>query len=124
VKIDEIVIDVFIHDKRLGVILEAADLVKIPKQSAFDLSLELKVKTAATIAKFTSETVKLALGKKVQVDFKGYVKLRAMGFVAVKVKIDQTEFFTYKDIFPPKENTRDTIHLQDPQLTKPPVKQN
>jgi LEA14-like dessication related protein len=124
VKIDEIVIDVFIEDKKLGVILEAADVVQIPKKSAFDLPLELKVKTAATITKFTTESLKLALGKKVQVDFKGYVKVRALGFIPVKVKIDQTEFFTYKDIFPPKENTNDTIHLKDPALTKPPVKEN
>jgi LEA14-like dessication related protein len=123
VKIDEIVIDVFIEDKKLGVILEAADVVKIPRQSPFDLPLLLKVKTAATIAKFTSESVKLALGKKIQVDFKGYVKVRAMGFVPIKVKIDQTEFFTYKDIFPPKENTKDTIHMLDPELTLPPKKQ-
>lgn len=122
-RIDEVLIDVFIQDKKLGTILECDEVVEIPRQGAFDLPLELRVKTGPTIAKFGSETVRLALGKTVQVDFKGYVKVRALGFVPFKVKIEQTEFFTYKDVFPPKEPAKDTIHLKDPQLTKPPVKQ-
>lgn len=49
IKIDEILIDVFIENKKLGTITEAADIVKINKQSAFDLPLKIAVKTGANV---------------------------------------------------------------------------
>lgn len=99
VGIDEILIDVFINNKKLGTITEAADEVKIRKQSAFDLPLEINVQTGPTVATFFKEGAKLALaGKKVGVDFKGYVKVKAMGIIPIKVKVEQTEYFTMKDI--------------------------
>ncbi|MEN9448740.1 MAG: hypothetical protein RJA25_2030 [Bacteroidota bacterium] len=97
VKVEEILIDVFIGDKKLGTITEA-DKVKIPKESAFDLPLTINVKTGPTLSKFITEGTKLVLGQKIKVDYKGYVKVRALGFIPVKVKINQTAYFTMKDI--------------------------
>ena len=97
VKVEEILIDVFIGDKKLGTITEA-DAVKIPKESAFDLPLTINVKTGPTLSKFITEGTKLVLGQKIKVDYKGYVKVRALGFIPVKVKINQTAYFTMKDI--------------------------
>lgn len=97
VKVEEILIDVFIGDKKLGTITEA-DEVKIPKESAFDLPLTINVKTGPTLSKFITEGTKLVLGQKIKVDYKGYVKVRALGFIPVKVKINQTAYFTMKDI--------------------------
>ncbi len=122
VNIDEILIDVFIGDKKLGTILEAAEEVKIKKESAFDLPLKINVKTASTVTKFFTEGSKMVLmGKKIKVDFKGYVKVKALGFIPIKVKIDQSEYFTLKDILKasddkPKPTKIDT---KDPKLTKP-----
>ncbi|HMV14272.1 MAG TPA: LEA type 2 family protein [Chitinophagales bacterium] len=99
VTIDEILIDVFIGDKKLGTITEAAEDVKIKKESAFDLPLQIQVNTGSTVAKFFTEGMKmLLLGKSVKVDYKGYIKVKALGFIPVKVKIDQSAYFTAKDI--------------------------
>lgn len=106
VNIEEILIDVYVQDKKLGVILEAAKKVEIPKRSAFDLPLEMLVRTGPALAKFGTETVRLALGKTVKVDFKGYIKVRALGFVPIKVKVDETQYFTSADIFPDKKSPK------------------
>lgn len=120
VTVDEILIDVFIGDKKLGTILEAADVVKIKKESAFDLPLKINVKTSSTVTKFFTEGSKMVLmGKKIRVDFKGYVKVKALGFIPIKVKIDQYEYFTLKDILNSSPDKPTKIDTKDPQLTKP-----
>lgn len=119
VSVDEIMIDVFIGDKKLGTITEAADVVKIKKESAFDLPLEIGVKTSSTVSKFFTEGAKMVLlGQKIKVDYKGYVKVRALGFIPIKVKIDQSAYFTKKDILQSSPDTA-TIKPKDPQLTTP-----
>jgi LEA14-like dessication related protein len=120
VSVDEILIDVFIHDKKLGTITEAAEVVKIRRESAFDLPLSILVKTGSTVKTFFSEGAKLVLaGKKIGVNFKGYIKIKALGFIPVKVKIDQTEYFTMKDILNAGDEKPDRIDTKNPQLTKP-----
>ena len=107
VKIDEILIDVFIGDKKLGTILEAADEVKIQKESAFDLPLKINVKTGPTVAKFFTEGSKMVLiGQKIKVDYKGYVKVKALGFIPIKVKINQSAYFTLKDVLKSSDNPK------------------
>ena len=120
VTVDEILIDVFIGDKKLGTITEAADVVKIKKQSAFDLPLKIGVKTSSTVSKFFTEGAKMVLlGQEIKVDYKGYVKVRALGFIPVKVKIDQSAYFTKKDILQSSPDTPTKIDTKDPQLTTP-----
>ncbi|MBK8352935.1 MAG: LEA type 2 family protein [Saprospirales bacterium] len=119
IKIDEILIDVFIENKKLGTITEAADIVKINKQSAFDLPLKIAVKTGPTLSKFATEGAKLLIGYKVRVDYKGYVKVKALGFIPIKVKIDQFAYFTMKDIIGTSEPTPKKIEPKDPTITKP-----
>lgn len=119
VNVDEILIDVFLHGKKLGTITEAAEVVKIKKVSAFDLPLNVDVKTGPTLSSLFAEGAKMALkGNKIGVNFKGYVKLKALGFVPVSVKIDQTEYFGMKDILHPDEKPK-KIDTKDPALTKP-----
>ncbi len=118
--IDEILIDVFIHDKKLGTITEAADVVKIKKESAFDLPLEINVNTGTTVSKFFTEGAKLVFtGSKIKVDYKGYIKVKALGFIPIKVKINQTAYFTMKDIIDSSKAKPTKIELKEPSLTKP-----
>jgi LEA14-like dessication related protein len=106
VKIEEILIDVFIGDKKLGTITEAAEEVKIPKENAFDLPVNINVKTGPTVTKFFTEGTKMVLlGQKIKVDYKGYIKVKALGFIPVKVKIDQSAYFTLKDIIKSNSDT-------------------
>lgn len=120
VNVDEILIDVLIGDKKLGTITEAADVVKIKKESAFDLPLKIGVKTSSTVSKFFTEGAKMVLlGQKIRVDFKGYIKVKALGFIPIKVKINQYEYFTMKDILKSSDDTLKTIDPKDPKLTKP-----
>ncbi len=120
VKVDEILIDVFIGDKKLGTITEAADVVKIRKESAFDLPLKIDVKTGPTVTKFFTESSKMVLmGQKIKVDYNGYVKVKALGFIPIKVKIDQSAYFTLKDILHTGPEKPTKIDTKDPQPTKP-----
>ena len=125
VKIDEIMIDVFIGDKKLGTILEAAEDVKINKECAFDLPLRISVNTGPTISKFFTEGTRMViLGQKIRVDYRGYVKVRALGFIPVKVKINQTEYFTLKDIMPSgKPDTTKVVKPKKDSTLPKPVKQ-
>lgn len=119
IKIDEILIDVFIEDKKLGTITEAADIIKINKQAAFDLPLNISVKTGPTLQKFATEGAKLLIGRKIRVDYKGYVKVKALGFIPIKVKIDQFAYFTLQDIIGTTKTEPKKIEPKDPTLTKP-----
>lgn len=99
VTVDEILLDVFIGEKKLGTITEADGDVKIKKESAFDLPLSIHVKTGPTVTAVFTEGSKMVLkGQKIRVDYKGYIKVKALGFIPVKVKINQYEYFTLKDI--------------------------
>ena len=98
-KIEEVVVDVFVEDKKLGTIFEHPDYVKVPKMDTFDLPLRIDVNTGATLSKFVTESARLAIGKAVKVSYKGYIKIVAMGFIPIKVKIDETEYFTRADLF-------------------------
>lgn len=103
----------FVEDKKLGTILEVPEVVKVPKNDTFDLPLKIAVKTGPTLGKFATELARLALGKSVKVQYKGYIKIIAIGFIPIKVKIDETEYFTKNDIFktPPKKPI-DTITIK------------
>ena len=74
---------------------------------------KIAVKTGPTLGKFATESARLALGKSVKVQYKGYIKIIAIGFIPIKVKIDETEYFTKNDIFktPPKKPI-DTITIK------------
>lgn len=98
VKVEEILIDVFIEGKKLGTITDAIGEVKIFKQSAFDLPLGINVKAGPTLSKFFTEGAKLAIGKAIKVDYVGYVKIKALGFIPIKVKVNDSAYFTRKDI--------------------------
>jgi LEA14-like dessication related protein len=114
VKLDEILIDVFVADKKLGTIMEA-EAIKINKVSAFDLPLQITVKTGPTVTALFSEAAKIALtGKKIKVDYKGYVKVKAAGFIPVKVRIDQTEYFSMKDILGSSKEEAKPAQKQQP----------
>lgn len=121
VKVEEILIDVFIGDKKLGTITEANE-VKIQRESAFDLPLSINVKTGPTLSKFITEGTKLVLGQKIQVDYKGYVKIRALGFIPVKVKVNQTAYFIMKDIMKSKDQPA-TDSTQQKKPSEKPAKE-
>ena len=117
---EEILIDVFIGDKKLGTITEAAEVVKIRKESAFDLPLKINVKTSSTVSKFFTDGAKMILlGQKVKVDYIGYVKVKALGFVPLKVKIEQTAYITKQDILNSGPEKPTKIETKQPELTKP-----
>lgn len=120
VKLEEILIDVFIGDKKLGTITEAAEDIKIKKESAFDLPLRINVKTGSTVSKFFTEGSKMLLtGKKVRVDYKGYIKVKALGFIPIKVRIDQYAYITMNDILNSGDEKPAKTDTKDPALTKP-----
>ena len=57
------------------------------------------VQTCALPICFPVTISSLAIGKAVKVSYKGYIKIVAMGFIPIKVKVDETEYFTRADLF-------------------------
>ncbi len=101
-KLLEVNIDVFYEDTKLGTIIEVKD-VKIPKKSSFDIPLQLAIKPGPTALKLISGSAKLVFGGKVKIGYVGYVKIRALGMIPIKIKLDQTDTYEWKDLFPPSK---------------------
>jgi hypothetical protein len=93
---------VFYEDTKLGTIIEVND-VKIPKKSSFDIPLQLAIKPGPTALKLISGSAKLVFGGKVKIGYVGYVKIRALGMIPIKIKLDQTDTYEWKDLFPPSK---------------------
>jgi len=100
VKLEEVLIDVFIGGKKMGTILNSEEGIKIKKKGTFEIPLLLNVKPGNTFTSFFSQSWNLVAGKKVELRYKGYIKVRALGFVPVKVKVDGREFYDWDDLFP------------------------
>lgn len=101
-KLLEVNIDVYYEETKLGTIVEVKD-IKIPKKSSFDIPLQLSIKPGTTAIKLISGSARLLFGGKVNISYKGYVKIRALGMIPIKIKLDQTDAYEWKDIFPPSK---------------------
>lgn len=92
-KLEEVQIDVWLEGQYLGKVSQAEE-VSIPKQSAFDIPLILKLEPPGPAIKNTLwQSGRLLTGKKVKVFYKGYIKMKAIGFIPIKVPMeDKVEF--------------------------------
>lgn len=87
-KLVEIDIDVYLEDQYLGKVVEQQG-IDIPKLSAFDIPLLLQLDPPGpAIRNSLWQSSKLLLGKKVKIRYTGYIKLRVIGFIPIKVKLD------------------------------------
>ena len=92
-KLTEVDIDVYADDQYLGKAINQEE-VKIPKNSAFDIPLYFAVTPSANMIKsFTQVGTKITLGKKIKMRYIGYIKLKVIGFIPVKVKIDDVSYY-------------------------------
>lgn len=101
-KLLEVNIDVYMDDTKLGTVTEVQD-VKIPKKSTFDIPLNLSIKPGPTALKLVTGSAKILFGKKVNVRYTGYIKIRALGMVPLKINMDETEAYDWDDLFPKDE---------------------
>lgn len=87
-KLDEVFIEVYLEDIKIGNISQVED-ISIPKQSAFDVPLSLKLEPPGPALKSTIwQSGRLLFGKSVKVKYVGYVKMKAIGFIPIKVKVE------------------------------------
>lgn len=87
-KLVEIDIDVFLENKLLGKVVNQEN-IPIPKLSAFDIPLLLKLEPPGpAITNSLWQSAKLITGKKVKIRYVGHIKLKVIGFIPIKVPIE------------------------------------
>lgn len=88
-KIQEIEIDVYLEDQLLGKVSQA-EVVNIPKQSAFDVPLLLTLEPpGAAVKNAFWQSGRFIFGRKVNITYKGFIKLKALGFIPVKIPMEE-----------------------------------
>lgn len=88
-KLLEVDIDVYLEDKYLGKVVNQ-DNIDIPKLSAFDVPLLLQLDPPGPAVKNSLwQSAKLLTGRKVKIKYNGYIKLRVIGFIPIKVKLEE-----------------------------------
>lgn len=98
-KLEEIFIEVYLEDTKLGEISQI-ESIDIPKESAFDVPLILKLEPPGPAIKTSVlQSSRLLFGKEVKVKYKGYIKMRAIGFIPFKVKVEDSMPVSLSDLF-------------------------
>lgn len=93
-KLVDIDIDVFIENKLLGKVVNQEN-IPIPKLSAFDIPLLLKLEPPGpVITNSLWQSAKLISGKKVKIHYVGYIKLKVIGVIPIKVPIEDEMFYS------------------------------
>lgn len=95
-EIKELQIDVFIENKKVGTITEFKDVI-IKKQQATDIPLHLRAKTGNVFKNIFSQGSKILTGKLIAIEYKGYIKLKAIGGLApITLKVDGKEYIQFE----------------------------
>jgi hypothetical protein len=96
-KLTEVFVDVYIENKLVGNVTQIKE-VDIPKLSAFDIPINLSANTSKTLGTAFWQSGRLVFGKEVEVKFSGYIKIKALNFVPLKIPIESSEIYSLKDI--------------------------
>jgi hypothetical protein len=97
-KLEEVEIDVFLENKLLGRVSQVGD-VKIPKLSAFDIPLVLTLEPPGpAVSNSLWQSGRFLFGQKVTVVYKGYIKLKAIGFIPIKIPMEEKMQISIKDL--------------------------
>ena len=98
-KLEEVVIDVFMEGKPLGKVLQP-EPVSIPKNSAFDVPLLIRIEPPGPALKNALwQGGRFLTGKPVKIQYKGYIKLKAIGFIPIKVPMEDQMEYNIREIF-------------------------
>jgi hypothetical protein len=98
-KLEEVVIDVFLEGKPLGRVIQP-EIVSIPKNSAFDVPLLIRVEPPGQAVKNALwQGGRFLTGKSVKIQYKGYIKLKAIGFIPIKVPMEDEMEYNISEIF-------------------------
>jgi LEA14-like dessication related protein len=97
-KVKSMQIDVFINDEKIGTITEGEETV-VKKRQTTHIPLNIRSRTGILAKNLFSQTGNLILGKIVTIEYKGYIKLKALAnSTTLKVKIDGREHFKLSDL--------------------------
>jgi hypothetical protein len=96
-KLTEVTVDIYVENKFIGTVTQVED-VDIPKKSAFDIPINIAAKTSSSLGSLLWQSGRMVFGKTVEIKFEGYIKIKALGFVPLKVPISSTEYYNLKDI--------------------------
>jgi hypothetical protein len=97
-KLEAVEIDVFLEDRLLGRISQLEE-VKVPKLSAFDVPLVLKLEPPGpAVMNSLWQGSRLLVGQKVTITYKGFIKLKAIGFIPIKIPMEDKVQVSLKDL--------------------------
>ena len=93
-KLVEIDIDVYLENKLLGKVVNQEN-IPIPKLSAFDIPLLLKLEPPGpAITNSLWQSAKLLTGQKVKIRYVGFIKLKIAGIIPIKVPIEDEMLYS------------------------------
>lgn len=96
-KLTEVSVDIYVENKFIGTVTQNED-VDIPKKSAFDIPINIVTKTSSSLGSIFWQGGRMVFGKTVEIKFEGYIKIKALNFLPIKVPISTTEYYSLKDI--------------------------
>lgn len=107
VRLEETLIDVFVGGKKLGTILNNEEGIKLGKKGTFDIPLRINVKPGASFISLFKQSGRMLMGKNVEITFRGHVRVRAMGFVPITVRVDGTQQVNWNTLFPSQQEKQE-----------------
>lgn len=97
-QIKEMQIDVFVDKKKLGTITDFENVI-IKKQQTTNIPLHLRAKTGNVFKNIFYQGSKILTGKLISIEYKGYIKLKAIGGMApITIKVDGKEHIEFEFI--------------------------
>ncbi len=88
-------LDVFVDDQRIGTILKEGKL-KLKKKSVTDIPMNAHVVPGKTIGRFMANSGKMLIGRKIEIQFIGRIRLRAL-FLPLSIKLNETAKLGFSD---------------------------
>ena len=93
-KLQEVDIDVYVEDKYIGKVTNAED-IPVNKLSAFDVPLLLTLEPPGPAVRDALwQGSRLMYGKKLKIRYAGHIKLKVLGFLPIKVRIDDDLYYS------------------------------
>lgn len=95
--ITEVDLDIYLDNRYMGRVVNHMS-VKVPRRNTFDIPLLFKKEyTLSEIGTLFWRGGKLLAGKKVTIRYVGYIKMRVLGFVPIRIRFeDEVDYYLYE----------------------------
>ncbi|MGB1247392.1 MAG: hypothetical protein ACPG4Z_00795 [Chitinophagales bacterium] len=97
-KLNDINLEVILGETKAGNVIQTGGKVKIKKNSAFEIPLEIEIAPETSAWGYLSGFFSAVTLQDITVEIKGYIKVKVLG-IPLRIKVDEIETVNAKDIF-------------------------